>query len=126
MSIDKNVAAVLALEAPARALLKAFEAAKPALQRLEGANYAAAEWVAFQLEETTEPGTDGSLDHVIRGLEMFRNAGGSLAAYDFEFFSRYFKLSVDEAAKEMVQGNGTGVENLDRVKAMRQYAASVA
>ena len=56
---------------------------------------------------------------------MFQAEKGSLVAYDFEFYAKPYKQSSDEAAKDMIQNLGTSEESLDRVKAMREYPASV-
>jgi hypothetical protein len=54
MSVDKDVATALALEEPAKALLKAIEAALPAIDRLDKAKYVGADELAEQLGVTTE------------------------------------------------------------------------
>jgi hypothetical protein len=121
-----DVAAVRKLDESVKKLLDAFEAAKPALERLEKAGYPGAEWLRYQLSSTLKDDTDGSLVLVLKAIEMFRTAKGNQGAADFEFYSKYIKLSPDAAAKEMVQNLSTDVESLDRIKAMRTHAATVA
>jgi hypothetical protein len=54
MSVETDVAAVLALEEPAKALLKAIRAAQPAVDRLEEANYPGAESLGSETGTTLE------------------------------------------------------------------------
>ncbi len=132
-SIDSDVATVLALAQRVNDLRKAFEAAQPAIKRLEKANYPGVEMVAHHLD-STEDRYDGGLLLIAEHLAMMREAAGDPAAYDYEFYAtsldddldKLVKISPDEAAKEMVQNLGTDVEALERIKAMRTYAATVA
>ncbi len=127
MSVDSaDVAAVRALEPQVRALREAIEAALPAVGRLSAADYPGAEWAADQLNQALRDGADGTPVQVLTALEIFRTANGSMAVADFEFYSKTLNLSPDEAVREMVRNVGSDPESLDRIKAMRQYAASVA
>ncbi|HEV2029549.1 MAG TPA: hypothetical protein VGS16_13640 [Candidatus Dormibacteraeota bacterium] len=122
----KDVAAALALGESVRKLMADFGVAQPTLARLKKSDYPGAEWLFEQVWCVFESDCSGGLTRVIEALEMLKAANGNVAAYDFRFYSIWEGATVDGAAKEMVQSLGTDTEVLDRIKAMRQYAASVA
>ena len=126
MSDDKDVAQVLALDESVKKLLADFGAAQPALARLSKADYPGAEWLFEQVWSAITSDCSGGLTQVIEALDMLKAADGNVAAYDFGFYSIWEGATVDGAAKEMVKGLGTDIETLDRIKAMRRYAATVA
>ena len=129
-SQSSDVAAVVALEPQVRALMETLRAAQPALDRLEKADYPGADMLSCMCQITVDeelPVSEGSLGHLARLLKELIVSGGNRAAYDFHFYGvAEGRETLDAAVKEMIFGNGTSVENLDRVKAMRQYAATVA
>ena len=125
-SEGSDVAAVWALEKPMRDLLAVAETAGKALERLEAAKYPGAEWLAYQLRQALDETTEGSLAAVLTALEMFKGANGDQAAADFEFYSKYLRLSVAQASREMLDNLGIDWPALDRVKGMQSYASTVA
>ncbi len=127
MSIEEDVVAVLALEEPARALLEAFNATWPAISRLDEAGYAGGDWVAYMVGSTTsEDDMDaGPLTSVIKALTWFRESAGNPGAWDYRFFVEDRNQSVAAGAKDILDMQADD-EHLDRIKAMRQYAATVA
>lgn len=125
MSVDKDVAMVLALEEPAKALLEAINAALPAIDRLDAAEYAGADWVSHAVGGTTDDRTDHNLGQVTMALKWFRESAGDLAAFDYRFFVESRDQTVGEGAKDLLD-MADDDEHLGRVVAMRQYAATVA
>ncbi len=129
-STETDVATVMALEPQVRALMEVLRAAQPALDRLEKADYPGAEMLSCMCQITVDeelPLNEGSLGHLARTLRELIVSNGNQAAYDFHNLGvAEGRWTVDEAAKELVQGYGTAVETLDRIKAMRTYAATVA
>jgi hypothetical protein len=113
-----------ALEQQVNDLRAAFKAVMPTLGGLEEANYPGAELVAHHLG--SEENGDGSLAVIADVLAMMREAAGNQAAYDFRFYSTWEGATVDGAVKEMVQNLGTDIEAVNRIKAMRTYAETVA
>ena len=127
MSVETDVAMVRSLEGLTRDLLKAVEAAKPALERLGAAGYAGAEWVGTEAVSIgTDPQTDGSLVNILGALEMFRESNGDVAAWDYLFYVEHLDLRLGAAAEEILHSDSNDDRNIQRVEAMRQYAATVA
>ena len=127
MSVDTDVAMVRSLEGLTRDLLKAIEAAKPALERLEAAGYAGADWVRQQaVSDGTDPQTAGSLANILGALEMFRESNGEEAAWDYFFYVDFLANGLGEAAKAILDNDSQDDKNIKRVEAMRQFAATIA
>ncbi len=125
--IGVDVATVLALEEPAKALLEAIEKAEAAIDRLYKAKYPGAEWVYTQSGEAMDAhGGFGTVALVVEAVAMFRKAAGNPAADDYTFFVEYLELDLGEAAKVIIDQGGDADKNLRRVEAVRQYAATVA
>jgi hypothetical protein len=130
MSVEEDVATVLALLPVVRKYREAIKDAMPPAARLEGAGYPGAEMVVGELscsiedEGLTMP--SGAPGLLLRFLQLMESGAGKQSTYDFEWFANYLGLSVENAATEMVDVLGTDEESLDRIKAMRQYAATVA
>ncbi len=123
-----DVAELLALEEPAKALLEAIEKAQPAIERLEKAGYAGAGWVSDQTGFTTDihcMDGYGTLKLVALALEMFRKASGDLGAFDYAFYVVDWGLSVQDAAQTIMDEGELDVA-MPRIEAMRRYAAAVA
>jgi hypothetical protein len=132
MGVDKDVATVLALEEPARALFTALDAAWPAIKRLEEAKYPGAEYVAEQVGTTLEGDLTagryietGSLYEVVEALEVFRKAQGDLGAEDYHYLVGRIGHSVAEAAAELLEYAHDDA-HVERVVGLQKYAASVA
>ena len=115
MSVDGDVAAVLAIERPARALVEALEDAGDAIRRLSTAEYPGAGWVSDNLD--LDPA------QLLTAVEMFREAAGDQAAADYLFYVRHLGLGLGRAACELIDGEP---EKIRRAEAMSQYAATVA
>lgn len=126
MKTNKDVATVLALEEPAKALLNAIEAAWPAIERLEKGKYPGMEWASYQLGSTSSARDEGTLASIVEAVAMFRKAAGNPAADDYLFFVEYLGLNLGDAAKEIIDQDDDGDKNVRRAEAVRQYAASVA
>jgi hypothetical protein len=122
MSAEKDVATVLALEEPAKALVEAINAARPAIDRLEKAKYAGAEWVSEQSGMDLDQGTLASL---VEALRWLRESAGNEAAWDYRFFVESMNQTVVEGAKTILDQDDDEA-NLRRVEGLRQYAATVA
>jgi hypothetical protein len=113
-SIDSDVAAVMALEQPVKDLLAVFEAAMPALKRLD--DYPGADYLSEEVGFTIEGDCSGGLTRVLKAIDMLRAAKGNPAAYDYEYYVRFLGCTPDEVITERHL-------DIDRGWAMRQYAA---
>jgi hypothetical protein len=123
-STNADVATVLALEAPATALLEAIDAAWPAIERLEKAKYAGADWMAQAVGQTTDDTDDGTLAGAVEALVWFRESAGDLGAFDYRFHGvAKGRNTLGEAAAEILH-MGDDDEGVQRVVAMQQYAAT--
>jgi hypothetical protein len=132
MSVETDVATVLALSEPAEALLKAIKAAQPAIERLEDANYPGAEAVCSETGPTLEGDltageliVTGSLYEIVATLEVFRKAGGDLGAADYHYQVGRLGQSVAEAAAELLDYAHDDA-HVQRVVGLQRYAATVA
>ena len=125
MSVDKDVATVLALEEPAKALLKAIKAAKPAIKRLTKADYPGAGWVSDNIEDDPRAALGTPLKFA-GAVKMFRESAGDLAAFDYRFFVEDMGLSLKGAAEQLLDWSGDDDEKLRRIEGLRQYAATAA
>lgn len=85
MSVDEDVATVLSLEEPAKALLKAIEPARPAIERLEKSKYAGIEDVDTQLA-TINTGNDDAVGALVQILGAFRAAQGNSGMFDYLYY----------------------------------------
>jgi hypothetical protein len=124
VSVEEDVATVLALEEPAKALLKAIEAAQPAIGRLCEAKYAGIEDIETQLA-TINTGNDDALGALLQVLSVFRTARGNSGAFDYLYYVEQQGETVGETAK-MILDMDDDDEHLQRVEALRQYAATAA
>lgn len=124
MSVDKDVATVLALQEPAEALLKAIEAAEPAIERLAKAKYAGIEDVETQLD-TINTGNDDAIGALLAVLGAFRAAQGNSGAFDYLYFVGELGATVGATARDILDMDDDD-EHLQRVEALRQYAATAA
>src|SRR5436309_2038867 len=106
------------LEKSTVAYLAALEAAEPALERLEAAKCPGAGHVGYCLGEVAE-----RLQHLAEALEDVRLSDGEQAVWDFRFYKVRLGLSVEGAARELLD---SGAEGLNRIEPMRRYAATVA
>ena len=68
----------------------------------------------------------GTLKLVALALEMFRESAGNAAAFDYRFYVKSLNLNLGDAAQEIITSSSDDDANLQRVEAMRQYAATVA
>jgi hypothetical protein len=140
VSIDKDVATVLALEEPAKALLEAIRKAQPAIHRLGKAGYAGADWLGQQLWDATKTDGDfGTVALVAGALEMFSDAAGDTsgaatkpwdrvgdhAAFDHAFYVGYLGLTLEEAAETIMDEDALD-KAMPRIERLRHYAAAVA
>ena len=126
----KDVATVLALEPQVGALMETLRAAQPALDRLEKADYPGADMLSGMCQLTVDeelPLNEGSLAHLARLLRELIVSGGNEAVYDFHFYGvAEGRLTLREAAEEILRSGSPGDTDLRRVEAMRQYAATMA
>lgn len=121
-----DVAELLALEEPAKALLAAIRKARPAIDRLEKAGYAGAGWLGQQLGDATDThGGFGTVALVASALEMLSASSGDLGAFDYALYVADWGLSVQDAAQTIMDEGELDVA-MPRIEAMRRYAASVA
>jgi hypothetical protein len=121
--IGVDVAEVLALEEPAKALLEAIRKALPAIDRLEG--YAGADWLGQQLGDATLTNAGfGTVAMVASALEMFSASAGDQGAFDYALYVADWGLSVQDAAQTIMDEGELDVA-MPRIEAMRQYAATV-
>jgi hypothetical protein len=127
-----DVATVLALEEPAKALLEAIRAAQPAVDRLREANYPGAESLGSETGATLEGDltageliVTGSLYEIVATLEVFRKAGGDLGAADYHYQVGRLGQSLVEAAAELLDYAHDDAD-LQRVVGLQRYAATVA
>jgi len=128
MAKGLDVAMVLALEEPAKALLEAIRKAQPAIDRLKESKYPGADWLASQLGTTLDIHCEdgyGTLKLVEVALGMFRKASGDLGAFDYAFYVTGWGLSVQDAAQTIMDEGELDVA-MPRIEAMRRYAAAVA
>jgi hypothetical protein len=122
-SQSADVATVLALEEPAKALLEAIKAAEPAIKRLKKANYPGTDWVYGAVGGNTDDHTDGNLTQAVGALDIFRKSAGDLGAFDYLFFVKELGMSIGKAAKLLMDEYELD-EAMPRVEAMRSYAAA--
>lgn len=132
MSVETDVATVLALGEPAKALLQAIRAAQPAIERLKDANYPGAEDLGCETSSTLEGDltageliVTGSLYEIVATLEVFRKAGGDLGAADYHYLVGRLGQSVAEAAAELLD-YARDDAHVQRVVGLQRYAATVA
>ncbi len=118
-----DVATVEALEPQVKALMEAIRAALPACERLEKADYPGADPMASDARQTFDA-ADGSLAALLDGIENLRIAGGDQAALDYHKLCVRDGLTVPEACRSLLDEDAN-VEHLDRVEALRHYAATV-
>jgi hypothetical protein len=120
-----DVATVLAIEEPAKALLKAIEAAKPALERLDAAGYAGLDCVITEVDQVSEAGGGAreGLHELVAVLGIFRAAQGNWGAFDYGYFVGHLGQTVGESAREILDTNDDDA-HMQRVEALRQYAAA--
>ncbi len=121
-----DVEVVLALEAPALELLEALRRAARAAERLAEANYPGAAVLCDSLTETIDGDGCGGVNPLADLIGMIRHSNGSQAAFDFEYYVRDRDQSVNAGVRDLLDGSDHDDGVLDRVEAMRQYAASVA
>jgi hypothetical protein len=120
---DADVATVLALEEPAKALLEAIKAAQPAIERLYAAKYAGAGWVGDQLRAAVADDEGlGTVALVASAVEMLRAADGDQGAFDHAFYVGYLGQTLHGATETIMGEVGLG-QATPRIQAMRQYAA---
>lgn len=108
--------------------LGVFEAAiakaRPALERLMGAKYPGAGYVSDALLDILGHGASaGELGNIRIALEEFTVGDGDQAALDFYRFVQKDGLTVGKAAAQILDGD-TDEAHLDRVDALRRYAAA--
>ncbi len=126
MAEGLDVATVLALEEPAKALLEAIRKAQPAIDRLKKAGYAGADWLGQQLGDATNThGGFGTVALVANALGMFSAAAGDQGAFDYALYVTDWGLSVQDAAQTIMDEGELDVA-MPRIEAMRRYAAAVA
>jgi len=127
MSVETDVATVLALEEPAKALQAAIEAAKPALERLGAAGYAGLDYVITEVDQIREAGggSHEGLHELISVLGIFRTAEGNSGAFDYGYYVGNLGETVGEAARDILDMNDDDA-HMQRVEALRHYAATVA
>jgi hypothetical protein len=87
--------------------------------------YPGADWVSDNID-LAPSGSLGNPLQLANAITMFRESAGDLAAFDYRFYVRNLNLSIGDAAKEIIDSSPGGDANLQRVEAMRQYAATVA
>ncbi len=125
MSVDKDVATVLALEEPAKALLEAIRTAQPAIKRLRKADYPGADWVSDNIEDDPRAAL-GTPCKFANAVKMFRESAGDLAVFDYLFFVEDMGLSLKGAAEQLLDWSGDDDEKLRRIEGLRLYAATAA
>ena len=135
--IGADVATVLALEKPAKALLEAIREARPAIDRLEKVGYAGADWISQQLQDATSTDDFGTVAMVAGALGMFSDSAGDPsgtkpwdrvgdhAAFDHAFYVGYLGLTLQEAAKTIMESDDLD-KTMPRIERLRHYAAAVA
>lgn len=119
-----DVAAVLALEEPAKALLEAIKAARPALERLDP-RYAGLDCVITEIDQVSEAGGGAreGLHELVEVLAIFRAAQGNWGAFDYGYFVDHLGQTVGESAREILDMNDDDA-HMQRVEALRLYAAT--
>jgi hypothetical protein len=120
-----DVATVLALEEPAKALQAAIEAAKPALERLDAAGYAGLDYVITEVDQIREAGGGDreGLHELISVLGIFRAAEGNWGAFDYRYFVVHSGQTVGQAARDILDMNDDDA-HMQRVELLRHYAAA--
>jgi hypothetical protein len=122
----RDVATVLALEHTLSDFVAAIRKAEPALERLKEAAYPGASRIHDDfLDMLGEGHSDSAPKNVRESLDLFRVAAGDRAAYDYQDFMKGGELSMDEAAAEMIDCYGATEEALERIAALKSYAATV-
>jgi hypothetical protein len=126
---DAEVATVLALEEPSKALLKAITTALPAIRRLKKAKYPGSEDLLCQITSTIEGDLKagemiepGSLYEVVAMLGVFSKAKGDQGAADYHYWVGRMGLGLAEAAEQVLECDGDPL--LKRVVRLQQYAAT--
>ena len=132
MSVETDIAKVATLEEPARALLQAIRAAKPAIERLAKTDYPGADELQSQVSSTLEGDLaageyieDGSLYEVVAALEVFRKGGGDLGAVDYHYHVGRLGQTVAQAAAELLDGAHDDA-HVQRVVELQRYAETTA
>jgi hypothetical protein len=126
MRVEKDVATVLALEEPTKALLKAIKAAKPAIKRLSTANFPGAGWVSDNLDDCGPGGQLATPGKLAGAVKMFRESAGDQAAFDYLFYVADMGTDLTGAALAVLDEGGDDDTAMRRVEALRQYAATIA
>jgi hypothetical protein len=125
----KDIATVEALEPQVQTLMETIENARPAIGRLGAAGYAGAVGVLSELANILGEGLSvGELCNVLRALEEFRHARGDQAALDYFQLCENGNLTVADAARSILGAGDeadTSTRQLDRIEALRRYAASL-
>jgi hypothetical protein len=124
MNQSADVAIVLALEEPAKALFEAMEAAKPAVERLEAGGYAGIGYVTDCVDLVGEGGKHEGLGELVRVLGIFRAAQGNWGAFDHGYYVGNLGLTVGQAVRELLDDDDPDDAHIQRVEAMLQYAAA--
>ncbi len=121
-----DVATVEALEPQVKALIAAARAALPAILRLDEAGYPGAGAVPFQLnvDEGFTP-SDGDLLAIAEVLENLRVGAGNDAAYNYHRLVTRGGMTLRAACDELMEHCSDPNHDLDRVEALRHYAATV-
>jgi hypothetical protein len=119
-----DVEIVQDLEPELLVFMAAIERAQPALGRLMAANYPGAERVVSTLLDIQGQGiTQGELMNIQNALQEFTVGGGDQTALDHYRFCEVGRLTVGAAAQKILQEDDDEA-HLDRVEALRHFAAS--
>jgi hypothetical protein len=116
---------VEAIEGPVQALLAAIKGALPAIKRLSDADYPGAGWIGDNLDDDPH-GPFATPLRLATALRMFRESAGDLGAFDYRFYVKDLGMDLRGAGKEILDSGDDDDANIQRVEAMRQYAAAVA
>lgn len=120
-----DVATVEALEPQVKALIAAARAALPAILRLDEAGYPGAGMLPYNLNvgEAAAP-SDGDLVVIAEVLENLRVGAGDEAAYNYHRLVVQGGMTLRAACDELMEHCSDPNHDLDRVEALRHYAAS--
>ncbi len=118
-----DVATVLQLENQLKSLRPHLDQALAAAQRLDEAGYAGAGRLVDDLRAMLVDRCDGGLVVTLEELDELRVAGGDRAALDYYQLVEKKGLTVPAAAARLLEEDADDA-HLDRIEALRRYAAS--
>jgi hypothetical protein len=121
-----DVAIVESLGPRLKALIGAAEAAMPSLLRLTEANYPGADALVWQMNDglAVHPASDGSVTAIQRALASMTAGAGDQAAFDYHRLVVRMGMTLRDACHQLMECCDLPEHDLNRVAALRCYAAS--